>query len=121
MQEFRKILSQYADIPKDNWAKFDVRDGGVSGESASSCCLGIVACCTGMFLCDNKSRPFRSGAQHVAISLQRQGAPRITPFQLQAALLGICRAAALVISVVRAMQHHRECPCKSLQMGGLRM
>jgi hypothetical protein len=34
LQEFRKILSQYTDIPEENYAKFDVRDGGVSGESA---------------------------------------------------------------------------------------
>jgi cell division protease FtsH len=30
-EEFRKILSQYTDIPEENYAKFDVRDGGVSG------------------------------------------------------------------------------------------
>ena len=32
LQEFRKILSQYTKIPEENYAKFDVRDGGVSGE-----------------------------------------------------------------------------------------
>lgn len=32
LQEFRNILSQYTDIPKENWAKFDQKDGGVSGE-----------------------------------------------------------------------------------------
>lgn len=43
MQEFRKILSQYTDIPKENWAKFDVRDGGVSGEFCfGSPCITIA-------------------------------------------------------------------------------
>lgn len=32
LQEFRQILGQYTDIPEENRSKFDVRDGGVSGE-----------------------------------------------------------------------------------------